>query len=350
MKKLLLLLTLLLLPTPVMAWSDTAKSSLVMDIDSGRVLYEHNADEQRLIASITKIMTAVIAIENGDLDDIVTAGDEVLKMYGTSIYIQKGEQMSLEDLLYGLMLRSGNDAAVVIAKHISGSEEEFVSLMNQKAKEIGMKNTIFHNAHGLDEETKNYSTARDMALLSSYAYKNLDVYKEIVGTYKHEVQTKDKSYLWYNRNKLLKLDDTCTGGKNGYTPSAGKTLVTTFEKDNLRITVVSLKDGNEYENHQQLASQIFDTYSAYQIIDKDQFQIVDEDLNGTAYVKQSFRYPLSEEEAQNVSVLAKIDPTIKTGKIGYVEVKLKQQQLTKIPIYLKEKKTTKKGFFARLFS
>ena len=121
-----------------MAWSDTAKSSLVMDIDSGRVLYEHNADEQRLIASITKIMTAVIAIENGDLDDIVTAGDEVLKMYGTSIYIQKGEQMSLEDLLYGLMLRSGNDAAVVIAKHISGSEEEFVSLMNQKAKEIGM--------------------------------------------------------------------------------------------------------------------------------------------------------------------------------------------------------------------
>ena len=165
------------------AISDTAKSTIVMDMDSGRVLYEKNADEKRLIASITKIMTAVIAIENGNVNDYVTVGEEVLSMYGSSIYIKMGEKITLRDLLYGLMLRSGNDAAVVIANYISGSEEDFVKLMNNKAKEIGMKNTIYKNSHGLDEVSQNYSTAKDMAILSSYTNK-IDLYKKIVSTKK----------------------------------------------------------------------------------------------------------------------------------------------------------------------
>ena len=154
-----------------------------MDLDSGRILYENNPNRKMLIASITKIMTAIVAIENGDLTKEITVGDEVLSMYGTNIYVEVGEKMKLRDLLYGLLLRSGNDASVVIAKAVGGSEEKFVELMNKKAKEIGMKNTIFRNPHGLDEETENYSTAYDMALLSRYAYKN-KTYRNIVSTNK----------------------------------------------------------------------------------------------------------------------------------------------------------------------
>ena len=158
-----------------------------MDMDSNRILYEKNIDEQRLIASITKIMTAIIAIESGKLDEKVTVGDEVLKMYGSNIYIEVGEEITLRDLVYGLMLRSGNDAAVVIATYISGDEIKFVEKMNEKAKEVGMKNTIFNNCHGLDENTQNKSTAYDMALLSSYAFKN-PIYRKVVGTKKYKVK------------------------------------------------------------------------------------------------------------------------------------------------------------------
>ena len=166
------MLTFFLFCLPFTVSADTAKSTIVMDLDSGRILYEKNANQKRLIASITKIMTAIVAIEEGDLTEKITVGEEVLSMYGTNIYVEVGEKMKLRDLLYGLLLRSGNDASVVIAKAIAGSEEKFVNLMNKKAQEIGMKNTIFKNPHGLDEETENYSTAYDMALLSKYAYKN----------------------------------------------------------------------------------------------------------------------------------------------------------------------------------
>ena len=136
-----------------------------MDVNSGRILYKNNMNEKRLIASITKIMTFAVAEENSNVSKKFVAGDEILKMYGTSIYIEKDEEMKLKDLLYGLMLRSGNDASVVIANNVSKSEQDFVNLMNDKAKKLGMNNTIFKNPHGLDEETKNYSTAYDLSII-----------------------------------------------------------------------------------------------------------------------------------------------------------------------------------------
>ena len=195
-----MLLFLLVIPNKISALSLSCKSCVLLDMDSGRILYEKEKDEPRLIASITKIMTAVIAIENMDLDKEIVVGDEVLKMYGSNIYITSGERLKLRDLLYGLLLRSGNDAAVVIAKNVAGSEEKFVDLMNKKAENIGMKNTIFNNPHGLDEETENKSSAYDMALLSRYA-NTFDEYRKISGTYKWSVNSGDKSYIWYNRNK-----------------------------------------------------------------------------------------------------------------------------------------------------
>ena len=196
MKKLIFFLVIFIFFLPLVVFADSAKSSIVMDLDSGRILYENNANDKRLIASVTKIMTAILAIENGNLNKKITVGEEVLSMYGTNIYIEVGEKMRLRDLIYGLLLRSGNDASVVIARAIGGSEEKFVKMMNQKAHAIGMKNTIFKNPHGLDEESENYSTAYDMALLSKYAYQN-KVYRNIVSTDKYEVSTGKKTYLLY---------------------------------------------------------------------------------------------------------------------------------------------------------
>ena len=350
MKKVLILLVFLLLLIPLNVWAedtlDTSRSSIVMDLDTGRVLYENNADEKRLIASITKIMTCIIALEEGDLDSEVKAGDEILKMYGTSIYLELNEKMKLIDLIYGLMLRSGNDTAVVIAKEIAGSEEKFVKMMNEKAKEIGMTNTTFSNAHGLDEETKNYSTARDMAILSKYAYKN-KTYRKIIGTEEYRVKTDNKSYLWYNRMKLLGDYKYCTGGKNGYTPSAGKTLVTTHKKDDLKITVVSLDDNDEYNNHERLAEYAFSNYSNYNIVDKNDFDLIVDDK--TYYVKSSFTYPLTDDEKNNVKVLASIDDSLNTGKVGNINISLNNKTIKKIPIYIKEAKK-KENFFTKLFS
>ena len=349
MKKVLVMLFLFLVPLNVFGKEDTfdtARSSIIMDLDSSRVLYENNADEERLIASITKIMTCIIAIEQGDLDSDVEAGEEILKMYGTSIYLELNEKMKLIDLLYGLMLRSGNDASVVIAKEVAGTEEKFVEMMNEKAKEIGMTNTTFSNPHGLDEETKNYSTARDMAKLSRYAYKN-KTYRKIIGTEEYRVKTDNKSYLWYNRMKLLGDYKYCTGGKNGYTPSAGKTLVTTHKKGNLKITVVTLYDNDEYNNHERLAEYAFDNYNNYDIVDKNDFNLVIDD--NKYYVNKSFSYPLTESEKDNVKVLASIDDSLNNGKVGNINISLNNKTLKKIPLYIKEEKK-KENFFTKLFS
>ena len=345
MKKILLFLIIFLIPLSVFS-KDTSRSSIVMDLDSGRVLYENNADEVKLIASITKIMTCIIALEEGDLDSEVKVGEEVLKMYGTSIYLEVGEKMKLIDLLYGLMLRSGNDASVVIAKEIAGTEEKFVKMMNEKAKEIGMTNTTFNNPHGLDEKTKNYSTARDMAKLSRYAYQN-KTYRKITSTEEYRVKTDNKSYLWYNRMKLLGNYKYCTGGKNGYTPSAGKTLVTTHKKNDLKITIVTLNDNDEYNNHENLAEATFDNYSNYNIVDKDDFDLVIDDKK--YYIKESFTYPLTDKEKNNVKVLASIDDSLTKGKVGNINISLNNKRLKKISLYVKEKKK-KENFFTKLFS
>ena len=344
MKKFFLLLTFFLFCLPFTVSADTAKSTIVMDLDSGRILYEKNANQKRLIASITKIMTAIVAIEEGDLTEKITVGEEVLSMYGTNIYVEVGEKMKLRDLLYGLLLRSGNDASVAIAKAIAGSEEKFVNLMNKKAQEIGMKNTIFKNPHGLDEETEKYSTAYDMALLSKYAYKD-KTYRNIVSTDKYEVSTGKKTYLWYNRNKLLTTYEYCTGGKNGYTPRAGKTLVTTASKKGLNLTIVTLSDGDIYNNHIDLYEDFFSKYKRYKIIDKNNFRIDKEFVDEDVYLEDSFYYPLTSNEVNDIKTVVHFLDDSATDEIGTIEIFLSNQKIGELPIYRKIKKKEQFSFF-----
>ena len=342
---------ILVMPINVFGLSLSCRSCVLMDSDSGRVLYEKDKDNPRLIASITKIMTAILAIESGRLEEEVTVGEEVLTMYGSNIYIELGEKMKLLDMVYGLMLRSGNDAALVIAYFIGGSEENFVKMMNEKAKEIGMTNTVFNNPHGLDEVTQNKSTAYDMALLSSYASHN-DTYMKIVGTKKYSVQTDKKSYLWYNRNKLLGSYSYATGGKTGYTPSAGRTLVTNASHNNLNLTAVTLNDGNEYVSHETMYNYGFENYKNYVILDKNKFKVDNAYYPNQIYIKNSFKYPLTEVEKENVKVLVKLtklDKINDNDEVGIVVVKLAGEEIYSEKVYVRVNKE-KKNFFQKIWS
>ena len=331
MKKILVFILILLIPISVFA--DTGRSTIIMDIDSGRILYKKNINEKRLIASTTKIMTCIVVLENCDIEKNITVGDEVLSMYGTNIYIKNGEVLKIKDLLYGLMLRSGNDAAITLAYNTLGYDE-FIKKMNEKAKEIGMENTNFNNPHGLDDDTKNYSTAYDMALLSRYAYKNR-IYRQIISTKKYVTKSSLKSYVWYNRMSLLNNYKNCIGGKNGYTPRAGKTLVSYAKKDDLILTIVSLDDSSIYENHKSLYNNYFSKYKNYTIVEKGDFFI----NNNSYYINKSFKYPLEEFETNDIKTLLKIN----NGK-GNIEIYFNENIIGKIDLYennkiKKEKKT-----------
>ena len=205
-----------------------AESYVVLSGADNTIVEEKNKDEKQSVASISKIMTAVIAIEHGQLDESFAVDDEINKAYGSSVYLKQGQQVTMRDLLYGLMLRSGNDAAVEIAKHVAGSQEAFVELMNRKAAEIGMSNTTFSNPSGLDEEDGgNISTANDMAVLMSYAMKNKE-FRTITGS---KYYTTDWNMRWKNKNRLLFDYPFTVGGKTGFTKKAGRTLVSAAEHD-----------------------------------------------------------------------------------------------------------------------
>lgn len=245
-----------ILPCQVGAVGTSAASAILVDADSGRVLYEQNADARMLIASTTKIMTALVAIREGDLSDVVTVKREATLTEGSSMYLKEGEQLTLETLLYGLMLCSGNDAAVAIADHVGGSQAGFVKLMNETARELGMDNSSFANPNGLDD-ADHYSTARDMAALACAAMEN-ETLVRIVSTRSVTIGGRTMT----NHNKLLSYMDGCIGLKTGYTRAAGRTLVSCGSRNGQRLVAVTLQDGNDWADHQALYEYGFSTYPA----------------------------------------------------------------------------------------
>ena len=238
----------------------SAKAAILMHADSGRVLYEKNADEHMLIASTTKIMTAIVVLEHCDLDDLVEVDSRSAGIEGSSMYLKAGESYTVEDLLYGLLLVSGNDAASALALHVADSMEEFAELMNAKAAELGMTESSFKNAHGLDEEG-HYSTARDMAKLAAYCMGNED-FARIAGTVSHTVGEQ----TLVNHNRLLREYDGCLGLKTGYTMAAGRTLVTCAERDGARYVCVTLNDPDDWDDHKALYDWAFANYSFAEVI------------------------------------------------------------------------------------
>lgn len=237
------------------AWAvgTSAASAVLIEQESGRVLYEQNPDEERLIASITKIMTAVVALERGEpqMEYTVTAADMA---EGSSMYLRPGDVLRLEELLYGLMLVSGNDAALAVAHCVCGGLEDFVALMNETAARLGMTHSHFANPNGLDAEG-HYSSARDMALLAAYALENQD-FRRIVSTASITI---GERYL-ANHNKLLRLCEGCVGVKTGFTKAAGRTLVSAASREGMTLVCVTLNDGDDWNDHMNLIDYGFANY------------------------------------------------------------------------------------------
>lgn len=239
-----------LIATPCKAFFVSGKSCIVLCADTNQVLYGENQHKKMPMASTTKIMTAIIALEHGNTTDMVTVSQNAAHQEGSSVYLRPGDAVSLSDLLYALMLNSGNDAAMAIAEHIAKTPEDFVLLMNEKATELGCRNTSFKNPSGLPDDD-HYSTAYDMAIIMSYAMKN-DEFAKIVSTKEHQIKTATGVTYLRNHNKLLWQYPTCIGGKTGFTKSAGRCFVSSAEKDGVTLVCVTLDAPDDWKDHKTL--------------------------------------------------------------------------------------------------
>ena len=218
---------------------NTSKSCVVMDVNTEEVLFDYFANTPHLPASITKLLTLYVCLQLYKLDDYVIITKEMINVEGSRIYLEEGDCLSVEMLLYGMMLCSGNDAALALALHYDNNLEDFMMIMNDTAKLIGMKNSYFNNPHGLDSENENYVTAYDMGLLVCKGMKN-------------------ESFYFHNKHRLLFNSSNAIGGKTGYTKKAGRTLVTVFEEDNNQVVVVTLDAYSDWELHKNLSSYGFE--------------------------------------------------------------------------------------------
>lgn len=225
-----------------------------MDADTGAVLYEKDADAQSLIASTTKIMTGLLVCETCDLDEQVIIPPEAVGIEGSSVYLKAGETMTVRDLIYGMLLQSGNDAAMALALHISGSVERFAEQMNKKARELGLQNTHFANPHGLDDEG-NYGSARDLATLTSYALKNPD-FAQTVRTKAYRAGER----YFTNHNKLLWRCEGAIGVKTGFTKKAGRILVSAAERNGRTLICVTVSAPDDWNDHCNLYDYGFSQY------------------------------------------------------------------------------------------
>lgn len=240
--------------------ADTAEKCILIHADTGAVLYEKSADERSLIASTTKIMTALVVLENCSLDAMVRIKPEWAGIEGSSMYIKAGDTYTVRQLLYGLLLVSGNDAAAALAGYTAGSQEAFAHMMNEKARSLGLENTSFSNPHGLDAEN-HYSTARDMALIMCEAMGNSD-FVEIGSARSFTIG----ELTYVNHNKLLRQYPGCIGGKTGYTMACGRSLVSCAERDGMRLVCVTLSDPDDWNTHTRLYDWAFENFSYESIV------------------------------------------------------------------------------------
>ena len=225
----------------------SARSAVLYEPETNTFLFKQNEDEHLAMASTTKIMTALLALENLDLDALVEIPGDAVAIEGSSLYLEEGEILSVNDLLYGLILQSANDAAVALAIEISGSTEAFAALMNERAIDLGLSDTNFKNPHGLDD-TEHYTTAHDLAIISAEALKN-EKFKEISSSYKKEIESSHKTRVVINHNKLLKSYDGCIGVKTGYTKKSGRSLVSAAERDGLTLIAVTINAPDDWSDH-----------------------------------------------------------------------------------------------------
>lgn len=322
-----------------------APSAIVFDRNYQKVLYGKNIHEKRPMASTTKIMTAIVAYENADMKEIVTVSKKAAAVGGSTIKLKTGDKVTLHDLMYGLLLCSGNDAAIAIAEHVGGSVEEFCEMMTDKAQEIGAKDSNFITPHGLDHE-EHYSTAYDLAIMADYAL-NIPYIAEIVGTKNATIFINSYPMSIHTTNEMLSVYQGANGVKTGFTGDAGRCLVTSASKEDRQLISVILGCNTKNQRTQESIKMLNYGFEEFEIVDlckfmEKEFEISVEKSKEERYkikVEEAFWQPMSEFELENLEFhyfLEKnyIAPIAIDSEIGRIEVMVNKEVIKTIPIVL----------------
>ena len=338
--------------------SVAARAAILIDRESGRVLMEQNADERYPMASTTKIMTALIAVEHCGMDEIVTAGPNASGVTGTSIYLAEGEQLTMHEMLQGLMLRSGNDAAVAIAEHIAGDTETFAFLMNARARMLGA-DANFVTPNGLDAEGHGAS-ARAMALIARAALEN-ETFRELVSTQEAIIPWVSSEYnrVLRNKNRLLQEYEGATGVKTGFTSAAGRCLVFSAERDGMELIGVVLNCPGWFDEAEKMLDWGFEHYAEWTAAEKGQEIARAGVINGeqkevSLVAEEGLAYPLSAEDEWRVDVHAEETleaPVVQGQEAGYLALTVNGEEVGRISLRAQEevRRWNLMTFIRRLF-
>ena len=339
---------------PVKGYALSAEKAILADAATGRILYEKNADSRSLIASTTKIMTALVVCEQCNVLDRLRIPKEAVGIEGSSMYLQEGEVLTIQELLYGLMLHSGNDAAVALAIYCGGTVEGFAEMMNDKARQIGMQNSHFENPNGLDAPG-HYSTARDLAMLAAYAMQN-PIFSKTVST---KNITIGQRYL-HNHNKLLWQVEGADGVKTGYTRAAGRILVSSALRDGRRLVAVTINAPDDWHDHAMLLEQGFSGFAHRNILQEGQIigslEIAGGDCGHVQLLAaEDFDYALAPDEKVSLLIPGTgfvYAPVTAGADAGFVHVCVDGKSVGKVPLIygatIEKTQDTEKSIWDRL--
>ena len=331
-----------------------AKSAIVIDAMTGKVLYNKNAEEQRYPASTTKIMSLIVALEHGNLDEIVTASNHAANTEGSTLWLTEGEQLTLHDLLYGIMLVSGNDATVAVAEHISGSVEKFAQLMTEKAHAIGAKDTRFTNSSGLPDPN-HVTTAHDLARITAYGYKN-PMFSEIISTKNKVIPWAGKEFGrdLYNENRMLWLSEGGNGVKTGYTDLAGRCLVSGAKRNGIQLIAVVLDSDTMWDDSLSLLDFGFSQVKPETIVQQNDILKTIRVANGKVEIvkliaSNDLVVPIFEQDKDKFSLVIdapnKVEaPVIKGQEVGVARVFYQDKEIATISLQADET-SERKSFF-----
>lgn len=332
-----------------------AKAAIVIDATTGKVLYSKNAEEQRYPASTTKMMSLIVALEHGNLDELVTASKNAASTEGSSLELTQGEKLKMIDLLYGIMLISGNDATVAVAEHISGSVEKFAELMTQKAHAIGATNTHFANSSGLPDPN-HFTTAHDLARIAAYGYKK-PLFTEIVSTKHKVIPWGDKDYGrdLYNENRMLWLAEGGNGVKTGYTDAAGRCLVSGAKRNGIQLITVVLDSETMWDDSIALLNFGFSQVTPEIICTQGDILKTIRVINGKTevvklLVSADLIIPISEDDKEMfttvIDVPSKVEaPVLKGQKIGVLRVLYQNIEVATVDLVASDNSDRKSFFY-----
>lgn len=341
------------------ALSVSAKSAVLIEAQSKDIIYAKDENNRRGMASTTKIMTALVALENMALDTVITVVPQAQGVEGSSVYLRAGERITLESLLYALMLQSANDAAVAIAFAVGGSIEGFADMMNERASKMGLTDTHFENPHGLDGE-EHYTTAYELALIAAEALEN-EAFAKIVSTKTAKISTDTQGSERYlvNHNRLLRVYDDIIGVKTGFTKKCGRTLVSAAICDGVKLICVTLDDGNDWKDHRCLLDHGAKLYESVSLATEGEFSFDIPVVGGERSIVKAFNKETISaslpKERKEISTKTELERFIYAGmpagsRVGRVRFFLCDREIGEAALYTAEeipKKIARRGIFGK---